>query len=354
MAKSVSEKCITCNAPLKYNSKTDLFECEYCGNKFKLTELEENKRKVSEIKKKSKKSKPKTLNIDAYHCENCGASIILGENTASSSCVYCKSSAIIPERLEGIYAPSKIITFKYNKEEAIDKFRELCKGRKLMPNDFDNLQNIQDMEGLYVPFWLYNCENEAHLEADCRNTSTWSDSRYVNTKTDFYKVDVDGILCFNNVPNDAASRFDDKIMHAIEPYDYKEFKDFNKSYLAGYISEKYDVLQDEAYKVACKRIDEDGKKYLFNKINGYSTKFIKNYQSSLSLLNNDYVLLPVWVLNIKYKDKIYHFALNGQTGKMVGEIPVDKKKLCKLIFLCFSIISFILCILVFVVAGGIL
>lgn len=350
MGKSVSEKCITCNAPLKYNSKKDLFICEYCGNKFTLDDLEKHKQKVLKIEK-AKTKKIKKINVDSYHCENCGANIILGENTSSTSCVYCKSSAIIKERLEGLYAPTRMITFKFSKEDAIKKFKELCKGRKLMPSNFDNLDNIQDMEGLYVPFWLYNCENKASLNASCQNVSTWSDSNYINTKTDFYNVSVDGTLVFGNVPNDAASRFDDKVMHAIEPFDYSEFKYFNMSYLSGYISEKYDVLEDNAYETAKKRVDDDSKNYLFNKITGYNNRTIKNYSSNVSKLSNEYVLLPVWVLNIKYKEKIYRFAMNGQTGKMVGEIPVDKKKLWLLIFITF-VISFVICLLVFLLGGN--
>lgn len=290
------------------------------------------------------------MDVDSYHCENCGANIILGKNTASTSCVYCKSSAIIKDRLTDLYAPSKMITFKFNKDEAIDSFKKLCKGRKLMPDDFDNLNNIQDMEGLYVPFWLYNCENKANLVASCQNITTWTDSRYINTKTDYYEVDVSGTLMFNNVPNDAASRFDDIVMHAIEPFDYQEFKNFNMSYLSGYLSEKYDVLKDDAYLNAKERINDDSKNYLFNKVSGYSNKSISTYNSDIKALSNDYVLLPVWVLNIKYKEKIYRFAMNGQTGKMVGEIPVDKKKLWRLILITFAI-SFVLLFLIFWLGG---
>ena len=164
MAKSISEKCITCNAPLKFNGKTDLFECEYCGNKFTIEELDDYKKKLKEKKKQETSNKKnKSFSADAYHCENCGANIILGENTSSTSCIYCKSSAIIQNRLEDVYEPSRIITFKYSKEDAINKFKELCKGRRLMPNDFDNIKNISSMEGLYVPFWLYNCENNSSL-----------------------------------------------------------------------------------------------------------------------------------------------------------------------------------------------
>lgn len=355
MGKSVSEKCITCNAPLKFNSKTDLFECEYCGNKFTIEDLENYKKKLeSAIKKEQSKNKQqtnKTFSSDAYHCENCGANIILGKNTASTSCVYCKSSAIIKDRLDGVYAPSKIITFAFSKEDAINKFKNLCKGRRLMPNDFDNPKNISSMEGLYVPFWLYNCENKATLYATCKDITTWSDSRYINTKTDYYKVTVNGKLSFKNVPNDAASRFDDNIMHAIEPFDYNGFKEFNMSYLSGYLSEKYDVLHNDAYVIAKGRIDDDSKNYLLNKIGGFDSKSVDSYNSEVSMLNNDYVLLPVWVLNIKYKDKIYRFAMNGQSGKMVGEIPVDTKKLWLAIII--NLIGiFLLCFIILIITGG--
>ena len=350
---SVSEKCITCEAPLKYNSKEDIFKCEYCGNKFTLEELNAYKSKLTKNKEKKKETKKenKKIDVEVYNCENCGATIILGDNTASTSCVYCKSTAIIKDRLDGLYAPSRIITFKFTKEEAISKFKDLCKGRFLMPKDFDDVKNIQDMEGLYVPFWLYNCENDGKLSATCTKVTSWSDSKYINTKTDYYKVIRNATLEYNNVPNDAASRFDDKIMNAIEPFDYSEFKNFNMSYLSGYISEKYDVEKDDAYTNVKKRIDDDSKNYLLNEISGYTTKRVDSYTSSISMLDNDYVLLPVWVLNIKYKDKIYRFSMNGQTGKYVGEIPVDGKKLTLLIVITF-VISMVVIGLIFFLIGG--
>lgn len=345
MAKSISEKCITCNAPLKYNSKKDLFICDYCGNEYTIDDLKKYKEK---IKKKNKKKEK--INVDSYHCENCGANIILGENTSSTSCIYCKSSAIIKERLEGLFAPTRIITFKFSKEDAINKFHELCKGRKLIPDNFDSSENIQDMEGLYVPFWLYNCENNANLNLSCQNITTWTDSRYINTKTDYYEVNVSGTLIFSNVPNDAASRFDDKVMHAIEPFDYSEFKEFNMSYLSGFISEKYDVLETDAYVTAKNRINDDSKNYMSNKVTGYNNKYIKKYDSEVLMMSNEYVLLPVWVLNIKYKDKIYRFAMNGQTGKMVGEIPVSQKKLWTLVLITL-LVSFGIILLIFFLGG---
>lgn len=345
MGNVVSEKCPACMAPLKFNALDNNFKCEYCGNVYKLEDLESYKEKNKNFKKFEKMS-----DMDGYKCSSCGAEIITGDNVASTSCVYCKNTAIIKNRLTGLFAPSKIITFKYTKEDAISAFKSKCKGRLLLPKMFNDIKNIQEMEGLYVPFWLYDCDNDTSLNAKCTKVTSWSDFNYRYTKTDSYDVSRKGILSFTKVPADGSSRFDDTIMSAIEPFNYDEFKDFNMSYLSGYISEKYDVDKDQSYNVTLDRVKSDSKKYLLESIQGYTSKIVASNSDSVKLNDTDYVLLPVWVLNIKFKEKIYHFAMNGQTGKMVGEIPVDKKKLLLTIVISF-LIPLIVLIIIFLVQG---
>ncbi len=331
MKKVLDEKCPNCGASLKFNSKKEKFLCDYCQGEFTLEEIKEKKKETSTLKSEFNLKE----DLNGYHCDNCGAEIISLDNITSTTCLYCKSTAIIKNRLSGIYKPDSIITFKYEKEDAIKAFQNLCKGRLLLPKDFSNLDNIQEMQGLYVPFWLYDIDNEAYLKADCTKVTTWVDRKNVYTKTSFYEVERGGELSFESVPNDAAIRFDDTIMNAIEPFDYKDLKDFEIGYLAGFLSEKYDVSKEDAYQNIEKRINLDSRNYLESKISSYETKNIKENTNQLTVKNTKYVLLPVWVLNLKYKDKIYHFAMNGQSGKLVGEIPVDIKKLLLLIFSTF-------------------
>lgn len=349
MGKVLDEKCLNCGASIKYNPKAKKFICEYCKGEFTLEEMEKYKK---ELKKENKLTKEFSLmeDMEGYHCNNCGAEIISLENISSTTCVYCKSSAIIKNRLTGIYKPESIIPFKIKKEDAIQAFKDICKGRPLMPKGFNDINNIQDMEGLYVPFWLYDCSNKAYVRADGTKVSTWMDSRYVYTKTSYYKVSREGNLTFESIPNDAATRFDDKIMNAIEPFDYKELEEFNTSYLAGFLSEKYDVSKDKAYLNAKTRMEEDSKNYLKSEMRGYNTIIVKESTNDITVHETKYVLLPVWVLNIKYNEKIYHFAMNGQTGKLVGEIPVDKKKLTLLIIVTF-VVSFLLILGIFLLQG---
>lgn len=348
MGKVLDEKCLNCGASIKFDSKKHKFICEYCKGEFTIDDINSYKKQLNE----SGLSREFSLmeDMEGYHCNNCGAEIISLKNISSTSCIYCKSSAIIKNRLTGIYKPDSIIPFKFKKEDAINKFKEICKGRPLLPKNFNDVNNIIEMEGLYVPFWLYDLTNDSYLDATCTKTSTWMDSRYIYTKTTTYYVERGANLSFRSVPNDAATRFDDKIMNAIEPFDYKDLKEFNTSYLAGYLSEKYDVSNSDAYKNCQIRINKDSINCLLNEIHGYQSVNIKNTNNSIKVNETKYVLLPVFVLNIKYNDKIYHFSMNGQTGKLVGEIPVDKKKLIFSILLTFGL-SIFLVLMFFIILG---
>ena len=349
MGKILDEKCLNCGASIKYNSKLNKFICEYCKGEFTIEDMNKHKKKLQKENKLDKEF-DQLEDVEGYHCTNCGAEIISLENISSTTCIYCKSSAIIKNRLTGVYKPDSIIPFKYEKKDAITAFLYICKGRLLIPRGFRDEKNIESMEGLYVPFWLYDCQNDCLLKANGTKVSTWMDSRYIYTKTDYYNVVRGGDLNFVSVPNDAATRFDDTIMNAIEPFEYKDLKEFNPSYLAGFLSEKYDVSRDEAYKNAKKRIENDSKSFLRQEMNGYSTIIEKENTNQITIKEIKYVFLPVWVLNIKYKDKIYHFAMNGQTKKLVGEIPVDGKKLFLLILIV-MIVSFAILLAYFLSRG---
>ena len=345
----IDEKCLKCGGSVIYNPKKEIFICEYCRAKFTIDELKQNKKDLDKIPN-LEENFSELKDMEGYHCKNCGADIIVQKNTTSTRCVYCRSYSIIKNRLTGVYKPSSIIPFKVVKEDAIKAFKNICKKRPLIPKDFSDINNIQDMEGLYVPFFLYDLENDCYLLASCTKVRSWVSGDYRYTETSYYKAERGGNLIYKNVPNDASVRFDDKIMNAIEPFDYSKMVDFETSYLSGYLAEKYDVKMVDAYKNVLERIKLDSKNYLQKDMRGYTTVIPKDNKNDIKLNNNKYVLLPVWVLNINYKNKIYHFAMNGETSKLVGEIPVSKSKLFLAILITF-VISFGILIVIFKMMG---
>lgn len=332
----IDHKCPNCDAVLKFNPHGGNWKCEYCRSEFNLEDLNKYEKKLN----KKEKEVSKVTNeegLDVYTCNNCGASIVVDPNISTTSCVYCKNTAILKDKLHGQFNPDFVIPFKYTKEDAISAFKKLGKGKPLMPKEFNIKKNIKEITGIYIPFWLYDFEAAGEIDADCKRITSWRSGNYRYTKTDTYLVTRGGNMNFERVPVDGSKRFPNDIMNSIEPFDYNDLKIFNYSYLSGFLSEKYDMTSDEVIEEAIARAKNSFIEEMRKDIRGYNTVIPTTNSINLNNTKKQYVLLPVWMLNVKYKDKIHTIAMNGQTGKMVGNIPVDVKKAIFMWILIFAL-----------------
>ena len=189
--------------------------------------------------------------------------------------------AIIEENLSGSFRPAQIIPFKTKKEDAEKAFRNLCKKRPLLPNLFHKQTNIEKITGLYVPFWLYSGHVDASVRANAQNMTPWSDSNSRYTKTNYYNVFRRGNLDFSKVPVDASKKMDNNLMDSLEPFPYKDLKDFSMAYLSGYLAEKYDEDAHQSYPRAKERMTETAKEKLRQTMS-YDAVQIMDFQPSFT------------------------------------------------------------------------
>ncbi|MBQ7136971.1 MAG: DNA helicase PriA [Bacilli bacterium] len=335
-------KCPNCSSTLKFNPKTQKWNCEYCNSQFGLNDLNSNDLKYQNVEQNKK--------IDIYSCSNCGAEIITDSNTSATFCVYCKSTAIIKNRLVNELEPNKIIPFATTREEAINAFKKMCSKRILVPKAFKDQKNIEEIKGVYIPFWLFDVNCSGSLLYKAQKEDSREDQNYKVITTKYYKVEREGTIYFNNIPVDGSVNFDDAAMNSIEPFDYTGLKDFNYGYLSGFYAEKYGLTDADVGHIAMERAKSSFIDYLDNDINGYTSKTLKEENIDNRIINVQYVLLPVWLLNIKYKEEFRTFAMNGQTGKMAGNLPIDKLKMFILAVIIF-ILLFVAVVLGFYSVG---
>ena len=350
MASTLDHKCPNCDAVLKFNPHGQNWKCEYCRCVFNLQQLEEHERKSKKVLSKNSK---KEYDMDIYTCNNCGAAIIADPNVSATSCVYCKNTTILKNKLQDEFSPDYVIPFRFTKEDAIEAFKKIGRKRPFMPKEFNRKENINEMSGIYIPFWLYSYDAQGDVDFSGSKVTTWTTGDYHYTKTDRYSITRGGNTSFTNVPVDGSKRFDNSIMNSIEPFDYKDMVDFNYSFLSGFLAEKYDVDKEEAKSDAINRIDSSFERVMRNDVKGYTS--VVTIKKNINCTNGkiNYVLLPVWMLNIKYKEKIYTFAMNGQTGKLIGNIPIDKKK-AFIYWIVITLISFGICFgIAFLIRGKI-
>lgn len=356
--KALDHKCPSCGAPIRFQPSSGNWTCEYCNSSFTLEEMQKYNNASSEKNNQTKEDA--AVEVDdydeyvTYKCQDCGAEIIADSQTAATFCVYCGNTAILKDKLSGKFAPDFVIPFQKEKQEAEQAFAELAKGRPFVPKDFTDKKNIEKIKGVYIPFWLYDVDVSGSLNCDGKKVTSWTvgDTHY--TKTDTYKLYRRGSMQFAKVPVDGSTRFNNDIMNSIEPFDYAGLIKYNHAYLSGFFAEKYDVESDEAFKDAEERTLASGKDIMYNDSVGFSGKVIKENTLQASINNKYYGLLPVWMVNVKYMGKMYIFAMNGQTGEFIGDIPLDKKKAILwaiLIFIGVLLIAILVSYILFVMGG---
>ena len=328
-------KCPCCNAGLRFDGESQQLTCAYCDNTFELETVkayQDSSPSTSdtihwdEESKAQQWSEQEHLHIHAFQCPSCGGEIITEETTAATFCPFCDNPTIMPSRLSGGLKPDAVLPFVKTKEDAKAAFLNLCKGKPLLPKDFTHTQRLEKITGMYVPFWLYDCDAEFNGSYNATRIHRWSDSRYNYTKTDHFLLQRGANAAFSGIPMDGSSKMEDAFMESIEPYDYTTLEEFSTEYLTGYFADKYDVPSEQGEDRIRQRVTQSIHNEVQTSLLGYATAIPTSSQLTIDHSKARYVLLPVWMLNTKYNGKIYTFAMNGQTGKMTGSFPACPKR----------------------------
>lgn len=335
-------KCPNCGADMAFDSESGKLSCHSCGRKDNIDNFSDEFITTTFSEDEAKE----------YHCKNCGANIITEAETTATTCSFCGAGVVLADRLSGIMAPSKVIPFTISKEEAMKAFRKWCRNGRLTPKGFMTADRIKNITGIYVPFWLYNVNSKVQVDALCTKVRTYTRGEYIYTETRYYNVYRNINLNYVKVPVDASKKMDDELMDKLEPYDYEKLKDFKTPYLAGYIAEKYDYNENELLPRAKDKVKSYIDSYISSTISGYSTVKYRRKEINIQKKNAYYTLLPVWMVYYDFDKTEHTFAMNGQTGKVVGKPPISYIQVAKWFSGIASVTFIVLKILSLMIGGS--
>ena len=351
-------KCPCCGADVEFDSASQKMKCPYCGSEFEMEslkayddELAENSEDHMEWKMGSTDewSDGEADGMGVYSCQSCGGEVMADENTAASFCPYCGNPVVMKGSIAGSLKPEFIIPFKLDKKAAVNKFAEHLKGKKLLPKVFKNQNHIEEIKGIYVPYWLFDTKADAKMRYKATKVKCWSDSRYNYTKTSYYAVMKNGDITFEHVPVDGSSKMPDDLMESIEPFDFTLAVPFQSAYFSGYYADKYDMDENISANRANERVRNATEDRFMQSVTGYSSVIPDGGSINLSGGKATYAMYPVWLLTTKWNDENYLFAMNGQTGKFVGNLPMDKGAFVRYLLATFGIVSALLYIIMIII-----
>ncbi|GBU26492.1 hypothetical protein R84B8_00002 [Treponema sp. R8-4-B8] len=342
-------KCPNCGGAVKFDSSSQSMKCPFCDAEFQVSTIEEYQKQLQVAEKDNVKWDGKETaqeweqkeldDLSTGSCPSCGAELLGDKNTASMVCPNCGNTQIVLRRLTGLLKPEYIISFKLDKKVAVEALKNFYKDKRLLPDSFKDENRVNSIQGVYLPFWLFDANAQGHVCYKGAKTRVWSDSRYDYTKTDYYSIVRDGSLQFKKIPVDGSEKMDDDYMDAIEPFDYTQMTGFETAYLSGYLTEKYDVDAEKSKERAVKRIKGSVEVEFARSVIGYESVTTQSSTVSVEQGKVSYSLFPVWVLNTKYKNENYMFLMNGQSGRLVGKLPADRGKYWKYLALIAGIIG---------------
>ncbi len=324
-------KCPNCASPLTYDGASGKMICAACDTRFDQEVIEalnapEDSGVVDFVTPTEKYSASDAAQMQAYHCKSCGAELVTEGTTTATECPYCGSPTILPDRIDDSIRPELVVPFVITKEQAQKTFEEYFKGKKLLPNIFKKDNHIAEMRKLYVPYWLFDCDAEGDVVYEAEKKHTNRDGEWEVTTTEHYIVRRAGSMHFENIPVDGSVKMDDKITESLEPYDLTKAVPFQPTVLSGAMADHADVDAEACEKRAVERVEKSVINSLRNTVSGFDS--VSERRKSISSTGGKVspVLMPVWLITTKNEDKVYTFAINGQTGKLTCDVPTDKGK----------------------------
>ena len=326
-------KCPCCGGAIAFDSTLQKMKCPYCDTEFEMEALEGYDAELQSEKSDNMEwetsaggdwQEGETDGLRSYVCKSCGGEIVGDANTAATACPFCGNPVVMMGQFSGALKPDLVIPFKLDKKAAKAGLMKHLTGKRLLPKIFKDQNHIDEIKGVYVPFWLFDTDVDAQVRYRATKVRTWSDSDYDYTETSHFMVHRGGSVGFEHVPVDGSSKMADDLMESIEPFKFEDAVDFKTAYLAGYLADKYDVTAEQSIDRANERIKRSTEDAFASTVKGYHSVTTEN--SSIRLHNGKakYALFPVWLLSTGWRGENYLFAMNGQTGKFVGDLPVDK------------------------------
>lgn len=309
-------ECPNCSGNIKFDIASQMMKCGYCD--YQVDPYEIDKQNEAEVST--------DFDVTVFTCPQCSGEIFSMDNTAASFCSFCGSSTVLSSRISKEKRPSYIIPFAKTKEDCKTEYSKLMKRALFAPKELKDKKHIDSFRGIYMPYWVYYIKQQGHVSVKAEKNYRKGDYRI----TDHYNISGNIDCRYKGLAYDASSSFEDNISEKLAPFDVKNMKDFTASYLSGFYADTSDVNANVYV--------EDAERFAVDQTTGYVDKQIRGYELSNTSFREaknmyntvceaaDTAMFPVWFLSYRNGDRVAYATVNGQTGKVVADLPVDIMK----------------------------
>lgn len=354
--KTLTYSCPNCSAALEFDPQTQQFACKFCLSSFtEETLLEMEKKKLQsdgadELDEDEVESSAEPTLEDGYEgdipahedemfddevrnyiCPNCGAEVMAEANTAATTCYFCHSPVVLSDRVGGAIKPDKIIPFRIDKAGAKEAFLGFVQKKWFIPRNYFSPKQIENITGVYFPFWVTDADTESEYETVAHRVRTWRSGDYEYTERRNYLIRRRGNIHFEDIVTSAISGEDKKMLEGILPFPSDSHEAFKMPYLLGFSAKKRDIERDDIVPEVRQKMHGYARTILRDTVVGYTSVDYGSCHVRELSSHWEYTLMPLWILTYRNKKgKTFLYAMNGYSGKLYGQLPVSIPKLLAL------------------------
>jgi len=340
--------CPSCGNQLNYSAEKKKISCDHCGYDEDVNDSNNLvvEKSLSEALQHVQDFVPKEIGKKVFHCGNCSAKFMVESDKTQFTCGFCGSRNVNLDAFDHQYIqPIGIIPFYVSREEATKKFKKWIKQGAFHPNKLKKLATVDDLHGLYVPFWTYDAQTESSWSG--QSGQYYYQNTRVATKTGFRNQSVRQVRWrnrsghlkhfFDDVLVVASKKLDQGSFDKVLPYRLEEVVNYDARLTMGWETEIYQVEVNEGYDIAERIMDHRLRNMCSAQLGGDTQRNL-HVSSQKSSQTYKHIVLPLWICSYTYQNKLYRFVINGQTGRLNGQKPISYIKIGLLILLVMLIL----------------
>ncbi|MBO6158497.1 MAG: TFIIB-type zinc ribbon-containing protein [Firmicutes bacterium] len=324
------QKCPNCGGAIAFDPAIGKMHCPYCESIFDIEQFQTPqpaKPVGMNQRDEAMKAAASPASMPVYVCRSCGAEVVTpSQTTGSLTCPYCSNNIVLTEQFSGALVPDGIIPFRIMPDKLSDEVRSYYKKKMFLPKGFFSRNSIGPVTGVYVPFWIFDCDvtGDIAFSAEKRGaTYRRGDTEY--TEYERYRLERKVSMSFAGISLDASKKMPNDLMDSVQPYDLSQLQPFDIRYLAGFVADRFDESSQESRQRATERMKNTGANVAMSRATqGFHSVSIISSSLQTVVKRAAYILLPVYLLNLTYEGQPYQFAVNGQSGKVIGKLPYSK------------------------------
>jgi predicted RNA-binding Zn-ribbon protein involved in translation (DUF1610 family) len=321
-------RCEVCRT---YLDGEDLF-CSNCGT--------ENPSGLDSqgIAREVESSTQQIASVLSFQCDQCGASMSYDASAKQLRCPFCGSEKLHSRPNARTLKPRSVVPFRVNRDHVDGLLREWLGKGFWRPNDASEQSVISKATPVYVPFWVFSAEAETAWTADTSRVP-------IGARGTWRPISGTTHRSYRGVLVGASGTLTPMEIREIAPFDLSESVDPESLDLLNVVVEEFRVTRRDARAIAKGTIDQIVAEEVRQQIDGSIRNLRVNVRTQD--MSSVPVLLPVWIMVYRYKEKSFRVLVNGQTSEVYGIAPFSNTKLMFVIAGVFALVLLIIAFVVF-------